>query len=143
MTRNTKRTQRARAAVYYFSIIVSLGLIWGGGMSLLRGGIVEGIIAIFLGILLQLGLKRFRMDKQESRPKFNERGANTEEQFYDADEMAATPTSKDMDETPAQAQQKTFQREATRGTDGATLLLDSNSRLDLPHKFEKGKTDET
>ncbi len=138
MTRNTKRTQRARAAVYYFSIIVSLGLIWGGGMSLLRGGIVEGIIAIFLGILLQLGLKRFGMDKQE-----NERGANTEEQFYDADEMAATPTSKDMDETPAQAQQKTFQREAARGTDGATLMLDPNSRLDLRHKFEKGKTDET
>ncbi len=112
MTRNTKRRQRARAAVYYLAIIVSLGLVWGGGMSLLRGGIVEAVIAIFLGILLQLGLKRFRIGEQATSPPSDERGATAGESFYDAHETDAVTTVKGSDATSKQGQQQVFQRQA-------------------------------
>lgn len=134
MTRNMKRRQRARAVIYYLSIIVSLGLIWGGGMSLLRGGIVEGIIAISLGILLQLGLKRFRIGERATSPTPDERGAIAGETVYDAHETDATASIEGSDETSKQEQQQVFQRQAARGTDGATLMIDSRSELDIRHK---------
>lgn len=143
MTNNTKRRQRARAVIFYFSMVLSLGLIWGGGMSLLRGGIVEGVIAILLGILLQLGLKRSALGSRESRPKSDRRGAGADEEFYGAGETNNTTAIEHSDDAPKQEQQKVLQRQGARGTDGATLLLDANSKLDLPRKFEEGATDES
>lgn len=134
MTRNMKRSQRARAVVYYSSIIVSLGLIWGGGMSLLRGEIAEGVIAIFLGILVQLGLKWFRIGEQATSPTSDERGAIAGESFYEAHEAGAANSVKGTDETYTQGQQEVFQRQAARGTDGATLMVDTRSELDIRHK---------
>lgn len=143
MTKNEKRTRHARTIVYYISIIISLGLIWGGGMSLLRGAAIDGLIAIVLGIVLQVGLKRSGIGKRENRPKTSERDAVSQEYVYEISEMDATPATDDLEEAPEQAQNAVFRRQAAGGTDGATLLLDSNSKLDLPHKLEKGKTDET
>lgn len=143
MTKNRKRTPHARTIVYYVSIIISLGLIWGGGMSLLRGATIDGLIAIVLGILLQVGLKWSGIGERENRPKTSERDAVLQEHVYEISEMDATPKTDDLEETPEQVQNAVFRRKAAGGTDGATLLLDSNSKLDLPHKLEKGKTDET
>lgn len=143
MKRNTKRKQHVRAIVYYLSIVISLGLIWGGGMSLLRGGVIEGVVSILLGILLQLGLKRYGTGNQARGPKSDKHALSADNNLRDADVDEAAPVMESADDVSEQVRQKAFQRRAARGTDGATLMVDSRTNLDLTHKYERGRTDES
>lgn len=143
MKRNMKQKRRARAVVYYLSIVISLALIWGGGMALLRGEITEGVIAILLGILLQLGLKRYGIGDQTSDLQSDEHAFSADDYVRDVDLDRAEPVFDPGDDAPERVPQRPSQRRPTRGTDGATLLLDSGSSLDLAPKYEKGRPDES
>lgn len=63
---DTKLSQHTRTVFYYCAILLSVGLIWGGGMAILRGSIPEGLVAIALGVLLQLGLQRLGVASSSS-----------------------------------------------------------------------------
>lgn len=133
MKSSTKLSRRVRTIAYYGGMILSVGLIWGGGMSALRESILEGGLAILLGLVMQLGLQRLDMDDGED--------ANPDSDHFFVRDFLRDAGKKRNVGAPNQGQgpdderaidRPQMRRRGGQGTDGATLSLDVTATLNAP-----------
>lgn len=122
MRDNMKLSQHAKTIAYYGGILFSIGLIWGGGMAALRGSVPEGLAAIILGILLQLGLKHLEIsDRKDPGPDW--RRLIVRDDLRDRHRVADREppvTEYARREEPPATQARSWNRDV-HGNDGATL----------------------
>lgn len=133
MKNDTKFSQHTRTIFYYCGILLSVGLIWGGGMAVLRGRIPEGLVAIALGVLLQLGLQGFGVASSSSTgPAPDWRRLIVRDHLHDMRRTAATKsrvTELAQSDKKSAKQARMWNRDV-RGSDGAILKTS-------PHRLEQ------